>query len=77
MDAALPGAVENGAPALQLEHTLRRLTCVELGHAPVVEQLAALHRVGEVDLPRVLVGDVVHGRRDAAFGHDGVRLAEQ
>src|SRR5207247_1893227 len=76
-DTALPGAVENGAPAFQLEHALRRFAGVELSRAPVVEQLAALHRVREVDLPRVLIGDVVHGRRDSAFGHDGVCLAEQ
>jgi len=77
VDTALPGAVENGAPAFQLEHALRRFAGVELSRAPVVEQLAALHRVREVDLPRVLIGDVVHGRRDSAFGHDGVCLAEQ
>ena len=77
VDAALPGAVEHGAPPLQLEHALRRFLGVQLRHAPVVDELAALHRVGEVDLPRVLVGDVVHRRRDPALGHHRVGLAEQ
>ena len=50
---------------------------MQLGHAPVVDVLAAAHRVGEVHLPAVAVVDVGERRGDAAFGHDGVRLAEQ
>ena len=76
VDAALPGAVEDGSPSLELQHPVRRLLRVDLGHLPVVDELAALHRVGEMHLPRVLVGDVVHGRRHATFGHDRVGFAQ-
>ena len=76
-DQAVGGAVEQGAPLLQLPHPLGRLLGVQLGHAPVVEQLAAAHGVAEVDLPVVFGLQVAHGRGDAALGHHGVRLAEQ
>ena len=77
MDSSLPRAVEHRAPSLELEHSLGRFLGVQLRHLPVVDELAALHRVGEVDLPRVLVGDVVHRGRHAALGHYGVRLTQQ
>ena len=76
-DAAVAGAVEDGAPALELADAVGGLLGVELGHAPVVEQLAADHRVAEVRLPGVLLGHVGQRRGDAALGHHGVRLAEQ
>ena len=76
-DAAVLGAVEDRAPGLQLAHAVGRLLGVQLGHAPVVQVLAAAHRVGEVDLPAVAVVDVGHRRGHAALGHDRVRLAEQ
>ena len=50
---------------------------MQLRHPPVVDQLAAPHRVLEMDLPVVVGIDVAQCRGDAAFGHDGVRLAEQ
>ena len=50
---------------------------MQLRHAPVVEHLAATHGVAEVDLPVVLFVDVAHRSSDAAFGHDGVGLAEE
>ena len=76
-DAPVRGAVEQGAPLLELEDAVGRLLGVELGHAPVVEHLAAAHGVAEVDLPVVLGVDVAHGRGDTALGHHGVGLAEQ
>ena len=57
-DAAVLRAVEDRAPGLQLAHAVGRLLGVQLGHAPVVEVLAAAHRVGEVDLPAVAIVDV-------------------
>ena len=39
--------------------------------------LAAAHGVGEMDAPVVAVVDVAHRGRHAAFGHDGVGLAQQ
>src|SRR5664280_606592 len=50
---------------------------MELGHAPVVEHLAAPHGVAEVDLPVVLGLDVPEGGGDAALGHHRVGLAQQ
>ncbi len=76
-DAAVLGAVEDRAPGFQFAHARRRFLGVQLGHAPVVQVLAAAHGVGEVDAPVVAIVDVAHGRGDAAFGHDGVRLAQQ
>ncbi len=76
-DAAVLGAIEDGAPGLELAHAVGRLLGVQLGHAPVVQVLAAAHGVGEVDLPAVAIVDVGHRRRHAALGHDGVGLAEQ
>jgi hypothetical protein len=50
---------------------------VQFGHAPVVQILAAAHGVGEMDAPVIAVVDIAHGRGHAAFGHHGVRFAEQ
>ena len=62
---------------LELAHPVGRLLGVELGHPRVVEHLAADHRVAEMDLPRVVRGDVAEGRGDAAFGHHRVGLAQE
>ena len=74
---AVLGPVEQRAPVLELADPVGGLLGVELGHAPVVEHLAAAHGVAEVDLPVVLVVDVAQGGGDAALGHDGVGLAQQ
>ncbi len=50
---------------------------VQLGHPPLVEELAAAHRVAEVDLPVVPGVHVAHGGRDAALRHHRMGLAEQ
>ena len=76
-DSAVGGAVEERAPGLELADAVRRFLRVQLRHPPVVDVLAAAHRVGEVHLPAVAVVDVGERRRDAAFRHHGVRLAEQ
>ena len=76
-DAAVGRAIEDRAPRLELAHAVGRFPGVQFGHPPVVDVLAAAHRVGEVDLPAVAVVDVGERRGDAAFGHDRVRLAEE
>ena len=76
-DPAVLRAIEDGAPGFELADAIGRFLGVQLRHAPVVHVLAAAHRVGEVDLPAVAVVDVGERRRDAAFGHDGVGLAEE
>ena len=70
-------AVEQRAPALQLVDPVGRLLGEHLGHAPVVDQLAAAHRVAEVHLPVVGGIDVAERGGDAALGHHGVRLAQE
>ena len=77
VDAAVRRAIEHRAPGFELAHAIGRFLGVQLRHAPVVDVLAAAHRVGEVHLPAVAVVVVGHGRGHAAFGHDRVRLAEQ
>jgi len=76
-DQAILGAIEQRAPLLELEDAIRRFLRVQLGHAPVVEQLAAAHGVAEVDAPVVLLPHVAERGRDAALGHDRVGLAEK
>jgi hypothetical protein len=70
-------AIEDRAPLLELANAIRGLFRVQLGHPPLVQVLPAAHRVGEVRLPRVAVVDVAHRSGHAAFGHHGVRFAEQ
>jgi hypothetical protein len=76
-DAPVLGSVEKGAPLFELEHARRRFLGVQLRHAPVVEHLAAAHRVAKVHLPVVLGVHVAERGGDAAFGHHRVRLAEE
>jgi len=76
-DAAVLGAVEQGAPALQFVDPVRRLLGVELGHAPVVQHFAAAHGVAEVTCQLSSEYNVAHGRGTAALGHDRVRLAQE
>ena len=73
-DAAVFGAVEQGAPCLEFANTIRRFLCVQFRHAPVVQILSAAHGVGEMDLPVVSFIDICQGRGDATLGHDGVRF---
>ena len=76
-NSAVGRAIEQRAPRLELLHAIRRFLRVQLGHAPVVEILAAAHRVGEMHAPVVAIVDVPHRRGHAALGHHRVRLAEQ
>jgi len=76
-DEAILGAVEERAPALELEHALGRFLGVELGHAPVVQHLAPAHGGAEVHLPVVLRPHVAERSGDAALRHHGVGLAQE
>ena len=77
VDQALFGAIEDRPPGLELVDAIGGLLSVQLGHAPLAEELAAAHRVAEVDLPAVaLVGVGERGCR-TTLGHDRVSLAEQ
>ena len=70
-------AIEHRAPRLELTHTSWRFLRVQLGHPPIVDVLPAAHRVREMHFPVVAIINIGQRRRDAAFGHDGVRLAEK
>src|SRR5256885_17013033 len=70
-------AIEDSAPGFQFADAIRRFPGVELRHSPIIDVLAAAHRVGEVDLPAIAVVHVRQSGRDAAFGHYRVRFAEQ
>jgi hypothetical protein len=76
-DLAVLGAVEERAVGLQLPDPVRSLLGVQLGHARVVQELAAAHRVAEVDHPVVVGVHVPHRGGRAALGHHRVGLAEQ
>ena len=76
-DQPVPGAVEDRPPFLQLAHAVGRFPGVQLGHAPLVEKLAATHGVTEVDLPAVAAIDVAQCRRHSPFGHHRVSLSQK
>ncbi len=76
-NAAVGGAVEQRAPGFQFAHARRRFLGVQLGHARIVQILAAAHGVGEMDAPVVAIVHIAHGSRHAAFRHHGVGFAEQ
>ena len=76
-DAAVLRPVEQRTPCLELADRLRRFPGMELGHAPVVEVLAASHRIGKMDGPAVAIVHIRQRGRDSSFRHDGVGLAEE
>ena len=76
-DPPVAGPIEDRPPELELADAVRSLLRVQLGHPRVVHELAADHRVAEVDLPVVALVDMGHCGGDASFGHDRVGLAEE
>ena len=73
----LGSAVEEGAPLFEFSDTIGSFLGVKLGHAPVVEKLAAAHGVAEMGAPIVRVVHIGHGRGDTALRHDGVGFPQQ
>ena len=76
-DPAVICTVEQGAPGFQFADPVGRFLRVQFRHAPVVQILAAPHRIGKVDLPVIAVVHVRQRRGHAAFRHHGVSFAEQ
>ena len=76
-DPAILRPVEKRAVGLQFPDPFGGLLRMQLGHPPVVEELAAAHGVGEMHLPTVFGVGVAHRRGATAFGHHRVGLAEQ
>ena len=74
---AILGAIENRAPGFELAHPRGRFPGVQFRHPPVVDVLAAAHRVGEMDLPVVAIVHVGERGGDAAFRHHGVGFPEK
>src|SRR5580704_2221937 len=65
-NTAVLGAIEHSAPGFEFPDAGWSFLSVDLGHAPIVEILAAAHGVGEVDLPGIAIVDVAHGRGHSA-----------
>ena len=53
-NASVLRSIEHRTPLLELPHTIGCFLRVELGHPPMVEELAAFHRVAKMRLPVVL-----------------------
>ena len=70
-------AIKNGAPRFELAHAIGRFFRVQLGHAPLVDILAAAHGIGEVHFPIVAFIDIGQRRRNSTFGHHRVRFAQK
>jgi hypothetical protein len=70
-------AIEERTPLLQLAHSLRGFLSVELGHAPVVQELSPAHRIAKVRTPVVRRIYVRHRGRDAPLSHHRMRFAKQ
>jgi len=77
VDAPVGRAIEQRSPRLELVDAVWGFLRVDLRHAPVVVHLAAAHRIAEMHAPVVFAHYVTQRRGRPAFGHDGVRLAEQ
>ena len=74
---AILRAVENGSPLFEFAHAGRRLLRMKLRQPPLIEKLAAAHRVAEMHLPAIARLDIRQRRRHAPLGHHRMRLAEQ
>jgi hypothetical protein len=50
---------------------------MQLRHAPVVEHLAATHRIAEMYLPVITRVSIGQGRRNPPFRHDRMGFSQQ
>src|ERR1700689_2485168 len=71
-NAAIAGAIEQGAPGFQFADARRRFLGMKLRHAPVIQILAAAHGVSEVHTPAVPIVYIGHGGGDSTLCHDGM-----
>src|SRR6476660_9947275 len=76
-NSTIRSTIEDRPPAFQFADAFGRFLGMQFSHAPVVDVLAAAHRVGKVHLPIVALIDVGEGRGHAPLGHNRMRLAEQ
>src|SRR5215471_21406206 len=75
--SAVFGAIKQGSPGLEFPNATGRFLGVQLCHAPVVDVLPAPHSVRKVDSPVIAIVHIGQSSGYAAFGHHGVRLAQQ
>src|SRR5437660_1770089 len=64
-DLTITRAIKKRSPLFEFTHALRRLLGMNLGHAPVVEKLAAAHRVAKMRAPVVSRVNVGHSGGDS------------
>jgi hypothetical protein len=76
-DLAVLSSIEHRTPSLKFSNSVRSFFSVKLSHSPIIDILAASHRVGEMDLPVVAIVDVGKSGSHTAFGHHCVSFAEQ
>ena len=76
-DATVPGAIENCAPGFKLADAIRRFLGMQFSHPPIVDVLAAAHRIGEMHFPVITIIHIGQRSGDATFSHDGVGFAEK
>ena len=76
-NAAIAGAIEQGAPGFEFAHAGRSFLGMQLRHAPVIQILASAHGVGKVNAPAVPIVYIGHGRGDSTLCHDGMCFAQK
>jgi hypothetical protein len=71
-DLSIFSSIEDRAPCFQFANAGRGFFSMELRHTPIVDVLAAAHRIGEMDFP--VISAVCGAQRggNAAFSHHGV-----
>ena len=68
-DAPVFCAIEHRAPGFQFPHAIGRFFRVQLGHPPIVDILAAAHRVGEMHFPIVTIVKSSYAGKAVEFGN--------
>ena len=76
-NAAIAGAIEQGAPGFEFAHPGRSFFGMELRHAPVIQILASAHGVRKMNAPAVPVVYIRHGRGDSTLCHYGMCFAQK
>src|SRR5262249_53705925 len=71
-DLSIFSSIEDRAPRFQFANAGRGFFGVELGHTPVVDVLAAAHRIGEMDFPVISAVCGAQRSGNSAFSHHGV-----
>jgi hypothetical protein len=76
-DPPVAGAIKKSSPRFQFPHTCWCFLGVHFCHTPVIQVLAAAHRVRKVDAPTVSIVHVPHRGCDTALRHYGMSFAQE